>query len=624
MPTQFRQHGTKVVPKLLEKTNIADIVDNLSSGGTGVPLSAEQGKSLNVKINTETVNRQQAIIDLKGGVSVANDTLKKVEDNLALEVTNRTQAIANEATARTNADNALRADFEAADAVMSTNIADATSTLTNSINAEAARAIAAETVLSDDLAQEVLDRQTAVSNEATARVNAVAAEKTRAEAAESANANAIANEATRAQTAETTLSTAITAESDRAQGVETTLSNAINTERTQRIDNDTSLDSRLNAIENGLVAGLVWQAALPDMAALDALDESAQQAGWAYYVGAEKDVYVVIAAEGGDHQPASWTTKSFLKFADFAEVTGLIQAERTRALTAEAGLTGSLQNEVTRAQTAEGTITTNLTNEVTRATNAEANLQANIDAEATARIAAVNDEATRAQAEESRIEGLVTQEATDRATAVTNERNRATAAEEANATAIATEISDRTTAVTTERNRAQTAEATLTTNLSNEISNRTAAVTAEATARNDADVLLGNRLGVIEGSAEVEGSVLNAISQSKQYTLDYMPRPKVEGIGGSLIVQGDTVTVSNVIFDGVNGVIFGEVIVYAGDNNQEAVACHITSVSGSVITLAVQSAGEFNGKAAKVSYLYRAIDNDGAGSGLAGNGGAGA
>ena len=33
----------------------------------------------------------------------------------------------------------------------------------------------------------------------------------------------------------------------------------------------------------------------------------------------DKDVYVVVDGTAGDHKPASWTTKSFLKIADFAE-----------------------------------------------------------------------------------------------------------------------------------------------------------------------------------------------------------------------------------------------------------------------------------------------------------------
>lgn len=622
--TQFRKLGTKTVPKLLEKVNIIDIVNDLTSGGTGVPLSAEAGKTLKSDLVAEITARQQAFIDLVDGASTGYSTLSKIEATIlanetardAVDSANKSaleQSIADEASARTAAD----------DAIILT-VSQNKSALETLISAEASARTAADTILTDDLAQEVLDRQTAISNEITARTNAISAEATARTDADTALSTSIANETTRAMTVEGNLQTAIDAEQARAEGVESVLNKAINNERDQRTSADLAYESRLSAIESGLVAGLVWKASLPSMAELDALVEDDTQSGWAYYVGEEKDVFCVIDTDGGDYQPADWTKKSFLKFADFAEITGMVSAETTRATTAETALAGDIQTETVRATTAEGTLTTNLSNEITRATTAESALQESITAEATERANAIIAEATRATSEEARIEDLVSQEVIDRGTAIANERTRAEGEEARIGGLIAQEILDRTEAINAEQTRATNAETLISSNLSAEVTARTNAISAEVTARTNADNLLADRLNIIEGADTVVGSMAYNLKEAKQWTNDTILTPFVEGMDGNLLVDGDTVTVSHTIANGINGIVFGEVIVYSGDDDQEAVSVNVASVSGSQITLAVSEENEYDGKACKVNYFSRALDDTGAGTGGAGTGAAGA
>lgn len=619
----FRRYGTRTVPKLLEKVNIIDIVNDVTSGGTGVPLSAEQGKVLKEGLNTETAARQQAIIDLKGGASASADTLGKLE--LLIQAEQQAREAGEQAAADALAEQIalIRTEYQDGDATLQSNLTNTKNQLQTAIDSEAARAQAAEQTIADDLEQEITDRQTAIANEATARTNAINSEKTRAETAEADLQAAIDAEVARAQGAESNLQTAIAAEQSRAEGVEAVLQNNIDTEKSARQDQDTALSNRISAIESGLVAGIRWRAVLADMSELDALDESAQTAGWGYYVGVEKDVYVVIDGLGGDYKPSTWNNKSFLKFADFAEVTGMVNAEKTRALAAEAELASDISAESTRAKNAESTLTTNLNNEVTRAQAAEAQLQTNIENEQARATADVDAEENRAKGEEQRIEGLVAQEVTDRQTAVTGERTRAQAEESRLEGLINDEVQNRIDDVDEEQARAQNAEQQLSNAINNEITNRQTAVTNEATARAQADTALSERLDTVEGGEAVEGSIDWAYAQARLYVAENVLRPKVEGVGGTLLVVGDTVTVSNAVADGVNGIVYGEVIVYAGDNDQEALSVNVASVSGSVITLAVDAVNEFDGKKVKVSYFYRESQQTGGGEGGAGTGKAG-
>ena len=138
--------------------------------------------------------------------------------------------------------------------------------------------------------------------------------------------DALDNEILRATTAEGVLTTAINDEILRATGAET------------------ALDGRLDVIEAGLVSGIFWKASFDTLAELESAlstNESTIEAGWAYYVKSENDGYVVVAENDGDYVPTSWTSKSLIKFADYTELSGLVNTERDRAIAAEGVLTSA-------------------------------------------------------------------------------------------------------------------------------------------------------------------------------------------------------------------------------------------------------------------------------------------
>jgi hypothetical protein len=130
------------------------------------------------------------------------------------------------------------------------------------------------------------------------------------------------------------------------------------------------IQTRIKNIETGLIAGIIWKQSLNTLADLDALNEEIIQVGWAYYIKNMNDSYVVIDNLDGDYLPTGWLLKSFIKIADFTELSVLVITEQTRATAAENLNTTAIINEVTRATAAESTLTTNLNNEITRNTAA--------------------------------------------------------------------------------------------------------------------------------------------------------------------------------------------------------------------------------------------------------------
>ena len=209
------------------------------------------------------------------------------------------------------------------DANFVTTITNSITATNNDLAAESTRAQAAEAQLTSDLAAEVT-RATAAE---TANANAIAAEVSRATAAEAGITSNLNAEISRAQAAEATLTSDLAAEVTRAQAAEATLTSDLAAEVT-----------RAQAAEATLTSDL--------------------------------------AAEVTRAQAAEATLQTN------------IDAEETRALAAEAGLAADIVTETNRAQTAEAAIASDLADEVTRAQAAEATLQANIDAEEARALAA--------------------------------------------------------------------------------------------------------------------------------------------------------------------------------------------------------------------------------------------
>lgn len=172
---------TKNDALLLQSQVINSVTSNESKSGSRVPLSAYQGYSLNIKLNQEILDREAAE--------------QVLTDNLAKEIQDRTNDV-NEEQQRA----------EDAEKVLTDNLNKEIQDRTDDVNAEKTRALAAEKVLTDNLAQEVIDRTNAVTteqNRATAKENEISANLTaeinRAKAAEETNATAIATEKSRAE-----------------------------------------------------------------------------------------------------------------------------------------------------------------------------------------------------------------------------------------------------------------------------------------------------------------------------------------------------------------------------------------------------------------------------------------
>ena len=199
----------------------------------------------------------------------------------------------------------------------------------------------------------------------------MAAEVTRATAAEQANAAAIAAE-------------------------ETARITAISTEAAARAAADTALDARIDNVLSNI-----------DPAALDSLTEIIDA-----YNAADSSLTQAISDLASASATALANEAATRLAADNAAATALA-AEVARATAAESANATNISNEISARESADTTITASVTAEVARATAAEGVIAASVTAEATTR--AAGDAANAA--------------------AIAAETARATAAEEANAAA---------------------------------------------------------------------------------------------------------------------------------------------------------------------------------------------
>jgi hypothetical protein len=277
----------------------------------------------------------------------------------------------------------------------------------SAITAEVSRATAAEGVLQGNIDAE---EARALAAEGVLQGN-INAEQARATAAEQANATAISNEVTRATAEETAIRSEVTT-------AVSTINSSIANETAARIAEDTALDARLDVIEAGLVAGVVPMGSFDTLSDLDDLVEANLVHGWAYYINDNNDLMLYVT-EGTafDYQPTGFTY-GFIKFADYTELSGLVNAEQARAVAVEAGLQSDINDEIARATAAEGVLTasvntnaTTIADETTRATAEEARIEGLVNAEQARATAAegviaadLASEVTRATAEEARID----------------------------------------------------------------------------------------------------------------------------------------------------------------------------------------------------------------------------
>lgn len=539
--TNYRKYGTKVVPKLLEKVDITAIVDDLTTGGTNLPLSAEQGKILNQKVNEESASRVQNFVDIKDGASSGFNTLGKIETKVKAEEQAR-----------------IAADDYAAEQ--------------SAINIKAA----------DDRAQlaEVAINAT-IANNKKLNDESINSLRTDMENADNGIYTVIGQNDTRAINSENVLDTKINTEIDTRSTQYTSLSARISSETENRTNQDVAIGQRIGLLETAVANGIAWKSSVDTVSALDAFDENEKLSGWAYFVKDAKDVYIVIDGVDGDYKPESWVTKSFLKIADFNEISQLVQGEKIRAVAQEAELQRNIE-----------TLATGVDEFVAQLNRAiEASVQRAIDSEK------LIMETVAKNAEDAN-KALVAEAKT---------RNDNDAAIIEKVTITSDELKG---LIKVSDDRAQQSEAAL----SKKIDDTKVA----------SDLItdsLDERLDVLENDENTSGSVKNALMLAMKYVDDMTPRMCLQGDDSQTIVVSDTITLNYIPLNGKNAVIGGEVIVYL---NGEVTPVRVRNIVGSTLFLAVEKAGDYDSGAAVLSYLYRNADQVGAGNAPAGTGGAGA
>ena len=384
---------------------------------------ADDNDNTAIKLRKSTATTGFDILYAYAVVSPKAENIVKIDnDNNALyvdgtQISANTQAIDDEVTRATNAENALQ----------------------TAITAEETRAQGAEGNLRTDLTAEV----TRATNAENALSGAINAEMIRATSAETALQTAINTEVTRAENTENALQTAITAETNRAQGVEGNLRTDLTAETNRATSAETTLQTAITAETNraqGVEGNLRTD--------LTAEESRATNAENALSSAINTEATRATSAETA-LQTAINTEVTRATNAENA-LSGAINTEVTRATSAEGSLRTDLTAETNRAQGVEGSLRTDLTAETNRAQGVEGSLRTDLTAEVNNRIADVNAEETRAISAETALQTAITAE-TNRAqgvegslrTDLTTEVTRATNAENALQTAIDNEIANR-------------------------------------------------------------------------------------------------------------------------------------------------------------------------------------
>lgn len=621
----FRKLGAKSVPNLLDKINRVEIVDNVVDGGSGVPLSAEQGKSLKIAIATESSDRISGDNAIRGTATSAYNDLGKVQGVIEANKASADQGISDLRDEITNNIGVAVANLQAEDVVINGRIDTEVSDRQTAISNEASTRETADNNLDAKVVQEIADRTSAVSNIDTAYKAADVILQNNINSLQTASELAVSTEVAARTAADNTLDGKINTEKTERIADIAAVTASVATEVTNRTSADNALDLRLSAVETGYATGAKFKGAVANLAAFDTMSEASMESGWTYIVDngstGSTDVYVVVSDQSGEYVPASWTIKSVKWLMDASDVTNAVSTERTQRVAGDAQvqnnvdtLAGVVSSNKQVLEASIATLRTDMENadsaEATARTNGDAALQSGLDAEISNRETAVAAVNTNLAAETTAREAAITAEASTRQTA-----------DEAVQANVDAEVTARQTAVSAEATARQSADTALDGKIDTEVAARIAAVSAEASTRQSADEALDARLDILEGANTVEGSVAKALLDAKKYADLYIPMPVIEGHDGTLLVVGDTVTLSNNVWRGLNGVLLGEVIVYQA--NGDAVMVSVGNVSGNVITLNVDTAGEHNGCEVKVHYLIIEADQQGAGMGAAGSGGAG-
>ena len=402
------------------------------------------------------------IVSLINSVDTTNDQV------FAGYVLSNDAALAAEVSRAQDIESSIIATFSAA-------ISTETAARIADVDAEEARALAAEAALSSDLADLQSYVDTTVDS-AIATLTSDLADETSARIAD------VDAEETRAIAAELSLATEIF---DNRYAVDTNLDNledslrvAVSAEEAARISADTLLQSNIDVEKGRIDAILLASDADKDNFAeivtlINSVDTENDQA-FASYVLSNNAALSSLSSTFS----AALAAETAARIAD-------VDAEEARALAAEAALSSDLADLQSYVDTTVDSAISTLTSDLADETAARI---ADVDAEEARALAAegvlqtnINTEANERMAEDITLQGNIDIEA-----------SRAQAAETAIATDLGNEIVDRITAVSTEETRAMLAEAALSATFSAAISTEvTRAIAAEGVLQSNIDVEKG-------------------------------------------------------------------------------------------------------------------------------------
>ena len=228
--------------------------------------------------------------------------------------------------------------------------------------------------------------------------SAIAAEETRALAAEATLQTNINSEASSRASADTTLQSNIDSEASSRASADTTLQGNIDTEASSRASADTALQSEIDATQTG--AGLGAGGSYSANSSTNYITSVSTLVGADEALDAQiKTNADAISSEASTRASADTTLQSN------------IDSEASTRASADTTLQSNIDAEETARQSADSTLQTNINDEASSRASADTTLQSNIDAEETARIAAVSGEATARSSADTTLQSNIDSEA---------------------------------------------------------------------------------------------------------------------------------------------------------------------------------------------------------------------
>ena len=228
--------------------------------------------------------------------------------------------------------------------------------------------------------------------------SAIAAEETRALAAEATLQTNIDSEASSRASADTTLQSNIDSEASSRASADTTLQGNIDSEASSRASADSAIQSELDATQSG--AGLGAGGSYSANSSTNYITSVSTLVGADEALDAQiKTNADAISSEASTRASADTTLQSN------------IDSEASTRASADTTLQSNIDAEETARQSADSTLQTNINDEATARASADTTLQSNIDAEETARIAAVSSEATARSSADTTLQSNIDAEA---------------------------------------------------------------------------------------------------------------------------------------------------------------------------------------------------------------------